>query len=95
VGYITNANGVSNVTLDGGKMQLYANKTHGEDKMLKRRENSNYEYQYTEMFRIGDDGNYAGDMPFSVLEAYEQSHNIPPLAPTIAKRVTEMRKGKK
>jgi hypothetical protein len=40
-------------------------------------------------------GNYAGDMPFSVLEAYEQSHNIPPLAPTIAKRVTEMRKGKK
>ena len=40
-------------------------------------------------------GNYAGDMPFSVLEAYEQSHNIPPLGPTIAKRVTELRKGKK
>jgi hypothetical protein len=31
----------------------------------------------------------------AVVEAYEQSHNIPPLAPTIAKRVTEMRKGKK
>ena len=146
VGYITNANGVSNVTLDGGKMQLYANKSQGENKQLERREKMNYESQYTEMFRIGDDGNvatedlimkvnhweydrkgehhkiiveayatgrdymdkkefkakkkelngnYAGDMPFSVLEAYEQSHNIPPLAPTIAKRVTEMRKGKK
>jgi hypothetical protein len=31
----------------------------------------------------------------AVVEAYEQSHNIPPLASTIAKRVTEMRKGKK
>lgn len=130
VGYITNVDGVSNVTLDGAKMQLYANKTHGENKMLEFRENANYEYQYTEMYRIGDDdkaapedlimkvnhweydrkgerhkiiletyatgrdymdkkefkakkkelnGNYAGDMPFSVLEAYEQSHNIPPL----------------
>ena len=59
VGYITNANGVSNVTLDGGKMQLYANKTHGENKMLERRENANYEYQYTEMFRIGDDDKVA------------------------------------
>lgn len=56
VGHIIYDNGMAVTTLDGGKMQIYANKVNGEDKMAKVREEKNYTYQYTEMYKIDDDG---------------------------------------
>jgi len=56
VGYIVNANGQSRTTLNAGKMQMYRNKRLGENKQLKRREDKEYEYQFTEIFKLDEDG---------------------------------------
>ena len=56
VGQFLHDDGVYRATLDGGKMQIYANKVNGEEKMQKRREEKNYDYQYTEVFNLDDEG---------------------------------------
>lgn len=56
VGYIVKANGQMRTTLDGGKMQMYSNKALGQDKQLKRREEKAYDYQFTEIFNLDEDG---------------------------------------
>ncbi len=57
VGYIITANGQCQVTFDGAKMQMYRNKALGQEKQLKRREEKEYDYQFTETFNIDEDGN--------------------------------------
>lgn len=57
VGYIITANGQCQTTLDGAKMQMYRNKALGQEKQLKRREKKEYDYQFTEIFNIDEDGN--------------------------------------
>ena len=42
-------------------MQIYANKANGEAKMAKRREDKNYTYQYTEVFRLDEEGKVQPD----------------------------------
>ena len=42
-------------------MQIYANKVNGEDKMAKVREERNYTYQYTEMYKLDEDGQMQND----------------------------------
>lgn len=37
-------------------MQLYANKVNGEDRQKKARENRNYDFQYSEVFALDEDG---------------------------------------
>lgn len=61
VGNIVYADGLSRVTVDAGKSQIYANKVHGEDKMAKIREERNYNYQYTEVFKLDEDGKVQHD----------------------------------
>lgn len=56
VGNIIHDDGLSITTLDGGKMQIYAYKANGEDKQAKLREEKNYTYQYTEIFKLDDEG---------------------------------------
>ncbi|MBR2233880.1 MAG: hypothetical protein IKI19_08630 [Prevotella sp.] len=56
VGTLVRANGMSTFTVDGAKVQMYANEQKGQTKMLKRRQEKNYAYEYVEVFRINDDG---------------------------------------
>ncbi|MBR0489188.1 MAG: hypothetical protein IJJ68_03170 [Prevotella sp.] len=56
VGNIIHDDGLSITTLDGGRTQIYANKVNGEDKQAKVREEKNYTYQYTEIFKLDDEG---------------------------------------
>lgn len=56
VGHFYHDDNIYRATLDGGRMQIYANKVNGEAKMQKLREDRNYEYQYTEVYSIDDDG---------------------------------------
>jgi hypothetical protein len=56
VGKLVHANGLSTITIDGAKAQMYANERNGQDKLLKRRQDKNYAYQYVEVFRINDEG---------------------------------------
>lgn len=57
LGYIVKDDGQISTTLDAGKTQMYANKVDGQERLLKRREEKNYEYQYTDIFKIDEDGN--------------------------------------
>lgn len=61
VGHIVYANGLSHTTIDGGKMQIYANKANGEDHKAKIREDRNYTYQYTEMYKLDEVGQMQND----------------------------------
>ncbi len=61
VGNIVHDDGISRVTLDGGRMQIFANKAKGENKMAKIREKKNYEYQYAEVFKLDEDGTVGND----------------------------------
>lgn len=61
VGTLVRANGVSTFTIDGAKAQMYANERDGKTKLLKKRQELNYTYQYVEVFRINDDGEVGRD----------------------------------
>ena len=47
VGQLVRTGGQMRMTLDAGNAQMYANKANGETKVLKLREEKNYEYQFT------------------------------------------------
>ncbi len=50
IGQLVRTSGQKRMTLDAGKMQMYANKAKGETKMLKKREEKGYEYQFTTIY---------------------------------------------
>lgn len=56
VGQLQHDDGQYRATLDAGKMQIYANKASGDKRALKAMENRNYDYQYTEVFNLDDEG---------------------------------------
>lgn len=56
VGHFMHDNGLYRATIDGGKMQVYANKANGETRIAKLRENKDYDYQYSEVFKFEEDG---------------------------------------
>ena len=68
VGQFLHDDGVYRATLDGGKMQIYAGKVNGE-KRAKVKEEKNYDYQYTEVYRLDDDGE---PQPYNIV--MEMSH---------------------
>jgi len=47
VGQLVRTGGQVRMTLDGGRAQMYANKAKGETKILRKREEMGYEYQFT------------------------------------------------
>ena len=57
VGHFHLDDGLYRGTIDGSKMQIYANKANGEDRMARSREEKDYDYQYSEVFKIDEDGN--------------------------------------
>ena len=66
VGQLVRTSGQARMTLDAGKMQMYANKAKGETKMLKKREEKGYEYQFTTILDDDTEGyaveNYIMDL---------------------------------
>lgn len=54
VGSIVHSDGYSYTTLDGSKMQIYANKTNNETKLAEIREEKNYNYQYMQIYKIDE-----------------------------------------
>lgn len=56
VGQFVHGDGIYRATLDAGRIQMYANKVNGEERQLKAREKRNYDYQYTEVFELDDEG---------------------------------------
>jgi hypothetical protein len=70
VGQIVHANGISRTTVDAARMQMYSNEIHGETKMLKKRQEREYAYQYAEIFQLDDDE----DTPDIVREVMKMHH---------------------
>ena len=56
VGQFVRSGGQARQTLDAGRMQIYANKVKGEKKMLKKRQEVGYEYQYTRIYTDNEEG---------------------------------------
>ena len=59
MGQILHDDGLSITTLDGGQMQIYAGKVSGkkrDQQMAERREKLHYTYQYTEVFKLDEEG---------------------------------------
>ena len=46
------------LTLDAGRMQMYVNKAKGETKMLQKRQEAGYEYQYTRVYSKNDEDEF-------------------------------------
>ena len=49
---------LARLTLDGGRMQMYANKAKGQTKMLKKRQEAGYEYQYTMIYSNDEESEF-------------------------------------
>ena len=57
VGFIEIEGDEVHMTLDAGKMQMYRNKILGQDRLLKAREERNYDYEFNEIFNLDEEGN--------------------------------------
>ena len=57
LGYIDDDDDLTRFTVDGAKAQMYADKVDGRNKLLQHRQESNYQYQFTDIFRHDEDGN--------------------------------------
>ncbi|MBO4802545.1 MAG: carboxypeptidase regulatory-like domain-containing protein [Bacteroidaceae bacterium] len=56
VGRLVSRGNQARMTLDGGKMQMYVNRVKGQTKMLKKREEKEYEYKFTLIHNSSEDG---------------------------------------
>ena len=57
VGFIEIEDNEVHMTLDAGKMQMYRNKVLGQDLVLKGREETEYDYEFNEVFNLDEEGN--------------------------------------
>ena len=57
VGFIETDKDEIRMTIDAAKMQMYRNKALGQKGQLKLREKKGYNYQYSEIFNLDEDGN--------------------------------------
>ena len=58
VGNVTRSDGLSYLTLDAGKMQMYVNEVKGQTKLLKLRQEKGYQYQYSLIHAGNDENDY-------------------------------------
>ena len=56
LGYIVTEGGQTTSTLDAAKAQMYRNKALGQDKVLKKREEAEYAYRFTDVFKVDENG---------------------------------------
>lgn len=57
VGFIETEGNEVHMTLDAGKMQMYRNKALGQERLLKVREERQYDYKFNEVFNLDEEGN--------------------------------------
>ncbi|MBO7138141.1 MAG: hypothetical protein J6V92_06715 [Bacteroidaceae bacterium] len=57
VGFIETEENEVHMTLDAGKMQMYRNKALGQERLLKAREEREYDYEFNEVFNLDETGN--------------------------------------
>ena len=57
VGFIETEKNEVHMMLDAGKMQMYRNKALGQDRVLKGREKTEYDYEFNEIFTLDEEGN--------------------------------------
>ena len=57
VGFIETEENEVHMTLDAGKMQMYRNKALGQERLLKTREEKEYDYEFNEVFNLDETGN--------------------------------------
>ncbi len=76
VGQIVHDGGLSYTTLDAALMQRYQDEMEGNDKLLKRRKEADYAYQYADVYRLPseDDGDIP-DLARLVMTMYHWEHN--------------------
>ena len=73
VGQFVISGSMAKLTLDAGRMQMYANKVKGETKKLKWRQEKGYEYQYTRIYSNDDEGEF--DRTNFVMESNHWEYN--------------------
>ena len=56
VGFIETEENEVHMTLDAGKMQMYRNKALGQERLLKTREEKEYDYEFNEVFNLDEAG---------------------------------------
>ena len=56
VGRVERTDNQLRVSVDAGSLQMYANKVDGKDRLLKKRQEKEYEYQFTEIVNCDADG---------------------------------------
>ena len=56
LGQFVRSGNQARLTIDAGRMQMYANKIKGEKKKLEWRQEAGYEYQYTRIYSISEGG---------------------------------------
>ncbi len=71
VGHFLHDDGLYRATLDGSKMQIYANKVNGEEKEQKLRESKNYNYQYSEVYSLDEEGEVRANNKIMELSHWE------------------------
>jgi hypothetical protein len=57
VGFIETEENEVHMALDAGKMQMYRNKALGQERLLKTREEKEYDYEFNEVFNLDEAGN--------------------------------------
>ena len=57
IGTVVRTGGQSTITIDAGKAQMYRNEVEENSKLLKKRQEKHYDYQYTEKYNCDEEGN--------------------------------------
>jgi hypothetical protein len=57
IGTLVRTGGQSIITIDAGKAQMYRNEVEGKSKLLEKRKEKHYDYQYTETYNCDEEGN--------------------------------------
>ena len=59
VGQFVRSGNTAKISLDAGRMQMYANKAKGQTKLLQKREDVDYQYQYTRIYANNEEGEFS------------------------------------
>ena len=107
VGRLVNRGSQARMTIDGGKMQMYANRVKGQTKVLKRREEKEYEYKFTLIHNNSEDGYDHTNFVMStdhweytdkkshvtmVIETYATAHGVPALSPSVRQAIKRLKR---
>jgi hypothetical protein len=73
VGQLVSTGNQIRMTLDAGKMQMHANQVKGEKKLLEKRKEMDYDYQYTRIYADNEEKDY--DITSFIMESDHWEYN--------------------